>query len=123
MEAAPSVATNALLRLVGSIGSLTPRSTLVGQDGSQAPPGPDSLPIRETRIVAQALLAISDAPPACTVHWTRQASVPFSPYRPPKIHKKRPDISDRLVPGDKTGCTGGVYRARTYDLHDVNVAL
>jgi len=33
--------------------------------------------------------------------------------------KKRPDISDRLMSGDKSDCTGGVYRARTYDLHDV----
>ena len=39
-----------------------------------------------------------------------------------KAIKKRPDISDRLVLADKTNCTGGVYRARTYDLHDVKCA-
>ena len=45
-------------------------------------------------------------------------------WTPPKeAIKKRPENSDRLVSGDKTDCTGGVYRARTYDLHDVNVAL
>ena len=42
---------------------------------------------------------------------------------PRKDTKKRPDNSDRLVSGDKSDCTGGVDRARTYDLHDVNVAL
>ena len=47
----------------------------------------------------------------------------FSPYRPPKKHKKTTGHSDRFVLADKTNCTGGVYRARTYDLHDVNVAL
>ena len=31
---------------------------------------------RGTRIVAQALLAIPDAPPACFRHWRRQAPVP-----------------------------------------------
>ena len=31
---------------------------------------------RGTRIVAQALLAIPDAPPACFAHWARQAPVP-----------------------------------------------
>ena len=39
---------------------------------------------------------------------------------PEEAIKKRPDISDRLVSGEKSDCTGGVYRARTYDLHDVN---
>ena len=37
--------------------------------------------IRETRIVAQALLAIPDAPPACFAHWARQASVPLALHR------------------------------------------
>ena len=34
--------------------------------------------IRETRIVAYRLLAISSAPPACFRHWRRQASAPWS---------------------------------------------
>ena len=34
--------------------------------------------LRGTRIVAQALLAIPDAPPACFRHWRRQASVPLA---------------------------------------------
>jgi len=38
-----------------------------------------TLPNQGTRIVAQALLAIPDAPPAVFVHWTRQASVHFAP--------------------------------------------
>ena len=38
-------------------------------------------PVRGTRIVAQALLAIPDASPACFVHWTQQASVPHFPGR------------------------------------------
>ena len=37
--------------------------------------------IRGTRIVAQALLAIPDAPPACFAHWARQASVPLTLQR------------------------------------------
>ena len=38
---------------------------------------------------------------------------------------KRKTASSEAVPllADKTNCTGGVDRARTYDLHDVNVAL
>ena len=40
---------------------------------------PGTLPNLGTRIVAQALLAIPDAPPAVFVHWTRQASVHFAP--------------------------------------------
>ena len=35
--------------------------------------------VRRTRIVAQALLAIPDAPPACFAHWARQASVLLIP--------------------------------------------
>ena len=35
--------------------------------------------IQGTRIVAQALLAIPDAPPACFAHWARQASVLYIP--------------------------------------------
>ena len=50
--------------------------------GSDSPLGCHSLPIRGTRRVAQALLAIPDAPSACIRHWRRQTSVPFSPYKP-----------------------------------------
>jgi len=78
--------------LVGSIGSLSPRSTLVGQDGSDSPLGCHSLPSYSRPIALR------------------------------RNTKKRPDTSDRLVSGDKTDCTGGVYRARTYDLHDVKCA-
>jgi len=41
------------------------------------------------------------------------------PYRLPGDNKKRSVIHRSSLPGDKSGCTGGVYRARTYDLHDV----
>ena len=47
-----------------------------------------SLSLRGTRIVAQALLAIPDAPPACFCHRQRQASIPLAAKRsePSQIH-------------------------------------
>lgn len=46
-------------------------------------------------------------------------------FRPPfpKKAKKKDRISDLFLLADKTNDAGGVDRARTYDLHDVNVAL
>ena len=50
-------------------------------------------------------------------------SRPILAQSPPNGHKKRSEFSDLPLPGDKSGDAGGVDRARTYDLHDVNVAL
>ena len=54
-----------------------PPHTLLGAL-PQTPPGTS---VRETRIVVPqaALLAISDAPPACFRHWRRQAPIPSTP--------------------------------------------
>ena len=73
--------------------ALSPRSTLVGQGGSDSPLGCHSLPPHSRPIALRT------------------------------SNKKRSEFSDPSLLADKTNCTGGVDRARTYDLHDVNVAL
>ena len=60
---------------------------------------------------------------ALTAHWAVIHSRPLLALSPLASNKKRPEFSDLPLPGDRSGDAGGVDRARTYDLHDVNVAL
>ena len=123
-EAVPGGAASVRCSLVGSIGLFLAARRRFGQGGSQATLWP--VHSQETRIVApnMALLAISGAPPAFFRRRRRQASArPILAPSTQNGHKKRSDFSDLPLPGDKSGDAGGVDRARTYDLHDVNVAL
>ena len=60
---------------MGDVRGLAPK-TLPGA----LPQTPQGAYVRETRIIVPqaALLAISDAPPACFAHWARQAPVPLT---------------------------------------------
>ena len=64
----------------GDDGGLAP-IPLPGAPPQTPPQTPQGTSVRETRIVVPqaALLAISDAPPACFRHWRRQAPIPLTP--------------------------------------------